>query len=759
METSLSENRRTRFDWNDIRSRRSSVLIGSLHFLRWLLPRILAVSISLPLWADDIADIVARPATGKIQIDGLLSEPVWQANPGISDFIQVEPHSGAQPTEATRVWVAYSRDALYVAVRSEDRSPGRIVATNMRRDAELGENDKIEIVIDTHHDHRNAYYFATNPVGALVDGRVSENQEPSLEWDGIWIVRTNIDDRGWSAEFEIPFKTVGFSPGLHEWGFNISRFLARERETSRWTSPSLDVQLYQMVRAGQISGLNELSQGVGLDVKPYGILGFTRDLDRADQVQGTAKGGADIFYRITTNLVSSTTLNTDFAETEVDTRQVNLTRFPLFFPEKRGFFLEDAGTFDFGIVAERHAGMQQPSDLIPFFSRRIGLVEGNEVPLRAGERVTGKVGRFDVGLLDVQTGDLVQDGAMLVPRKNLASGRVKANFLSQSYIGALFTNGDPTGKTSNQVGGFDLKLATSNFLKTEKNLSLILFGSRSKTKGIESRDAAYGGEIAFPNDLVDARYKLLQIGENYNPALGFVPRRGVRISSLNAEYKPRPEFWNIRQMSFELEYSDYYNLSQHSSETRELRLTPFQWRFNSGEFLTYQYARNNERLYEPWDIQDGITLPVGAYTFDSHSVEFFTSDARPYFAAVGVGTGSFFGGTRRNARIEATWRNRHITTGVTFEQNWVRLTQGNFNTSLAICRLDYSFTPFVTLANFVQYDTETRNIGLQSRLRWILTPGTEFFVVLNHAWQEDELDRFESAQTRFRVKFNYAFRF
>jgi hypothetical protein len=714
-----------------------------------------------PLAAVDTPDLVARPSAGKIQIDGALNESSWQVAPGITNLVQVEPRSGDQPTEATQLWAAYTKDALYIAVRCQDREPGRIVATEMRRDAELGENDHFAIVLDTYHDHRNAYFFATNAAGALVDGRITENQQPSLEWDGIWIVRTLIDDRGWTAEFEIPFKTIGFRPDLQDWGFNVSRYLARVRETSRWASPSLDVELNQIVRAGSLSGLEGLSQGVGLDVRPYGIVGFTRDIDRRDPVQPDGNIGADVFYRITSNLVSSTTFNTDFAETEVDARQVNLTRFPLFFPEKRSFFLEDGGIFEFARGGESGPpGEQQGGDLIPFFSRRIGLVEGDEVPLRAGEKLTGKIGRFDLGLMDVQSGDLTRDRRLLVPGKNLAVGRVKANFLSQSYVGALFTNGDPAGAAGNQVGGVDLKLATSNFLKSEKNLSLMLFGTKSRTSGVEGRDSSYGGVLAYPNDLVSAQYKWIKIGENYSPALGFVPRPGVRISALEAELSPRPDFWNIRQMSFELEYSDYYNLREQSTESRELKVTPLQWRFNSGEWLNYEYERVSERLYKPWEIQDGIVLPIGEYNFSSHGVDFRSSETRPFFASVGYRTGSFFGGTRREARVEATWRrDRHLSTAFTLEQNWLRLKQGDFNTSLVMYRLGYSFTPFITVANFAQYDTESRNVGLQSRLHWILTPGNEFFVVLNHAWQENQFDRFESAQTRFRVKFNYTFRF
>jgi hypothetical protein len=304
-------------------------------------------------WAQDAPDVVARRVEGKIRIDGILTEAAWRAAPDIPGFIQVEPTPGAPSTETTRVWLAYSANALYVAIRCADARPNAIVATDMRRDATVEEHDNIAFILDTYHDHRNAYYFATNAAGALVDGRVTENRDVATEWDGIWIVRTKIDDEGWSAEFEIPFKTIGFDPGNRRWGFNIARHMARGRETSRWASPSLDVLLTHVVRAGNLTGLEGLSQGVGLDVKPYGLTGVTRDRTVSGSWKGTADAGGDAFYRITSNLMSSTTINTDFAETEVDARQVNLTRFPVFFPEKRAFFLEDGGIFEFAQAGER----------------------------------------------------------------------------------------------------------------------------------------------------------------------------------------------------------------------------------------------------------------------------------------------------------------------------------------------------------------------------------------------------------------------
>jgi hypothetical protein len=739
------------------------------------------LTLSIP--AADNHSATIRQISGKIQIDGILDDPAWKEEPSSIRMTQVDPHPGEPPTEATKVWLAYSKDALYIAVRCEDHQPKQIVATEMRRDAFLMDNDNIEIILDTYHDHRNAYFFSTNPVGALVDGRVTENQEAAFEWDGIWNVRTHIDEGGWTAEFEIPFKTIGFNPGLSEWGFNISRFLARGRETSRWASPSLDTQIFQTVNAGHITGIEKPSQGVGLDIKPYGILGFTRDIDRRnivfpsgrigdDLTEAEYDGGVDIFYRITSNLVSSTTINTDFAETEADSRQVNLTRFQLFFPEKRGFFLEDAGIFEFARVAKDGPEGDMGGDLLPFFSRRIGLVgdpaQGYyEVPLRAGEKLTGKIGRFDIGLLDVQTGRYTEPDKTYGPgfqlaSKNLAVGRIKANFLSQSYIGAMFTNGDPSGQTSNQMGGIDMKLATSNFLNHRKNLILMLFGSRTSTTGLKNRDTAYGGILSYPNDFLSFEYKWMNIGQNYNPALGFVPRTGVRISSVEGEVSPRPKAWGIRQISLEFAYKDYFSTAQGDWETKTLDLTPFQLRMNSGEFIEYFWTHSQEQLFYPWPIsmRNGIMLPIGKYKFDTHTFMFMTSQSRPFAVMTDFSTGSFFSGTRRKYFGEFTWRkDRHLTTAFTIERNWIKLDEGNFNTTLVMYRLDYSFTPFITLANFVQYDTDSRNIGLQSRLRWILKPGNEFFVVLNHNWQENDLDRFESTQTRFRVKLNYVFRF
>ncbi len=714
---------------------------------------IAAALFSPSLLAQDVLQVTAIKISEKIQVDGRLDEPVWNREPSIGNFTQVEPRSGDAPTEATRVWVGYTESALYIAVRCADSEPRRIVANDMGRDVDITRNDRIEVVLDTFHDHHNGYYFATNPVGAMVDGRVTENSAATLDWDGIWNVRARMDQEGWTAEFEIPFKTIGFNAGLKEWGINFSRFIGRNRETDRWAAPSLDFQLNQVVQAGHLTGLEGLTQGIGLDVKPFGITGFTRDITAADQLRGARSGGADVFYRVTPNLISATTFNTDFAETEVDTRQVNLTRFALYFPEKRAFFLEDAGIFQF-------AGMGSSSGFIPFFSRTIGLVKGQQAPIRAGEKLTGKIGRFDVGVIDVQTGDLTQGTSLLAPGTNLAVARAKGNFWSQSYVGGIFTNGNPVSGDENRLGGVDLKLATSNFLKTRKNLSLTLFGTKTSTPGLSGRDFSYGGTISFPNDLISASYSWQTIGENFNPALGFLTRKGVRTNSVSTEFSRRPKkLWRLRKVNLGFDYTDYYNLSQHALETRQVSTTPYV-QLNGGGQIGFSWTRNYDRLFQPWTISRGVTLPAGEYTYDRFRPMTMSATSKPVYFSLTGEFGRFYSGTNSNVNLSITWKtNRNLTQALSLRGNWVRLKEGRFNAHLASYRLVYSFTPFITLSNYVQYDTVSRNIGLQSRLRWILRPGNEFFIVLNHAWQEDQFDRFEAAQARFRAKVNYTFRF
>jgi len=706
---------------------------------------------SLAAQQVEVRRVSALKVAEEVRIDGVLNDPVWRTATPIGDLVQREPKPGERSSEPTEVRIAFDSNAIYIAVRCQDSQPKRLRSTQMRRDSTLTDDDHVQILLDTFHDRRNAYYFATNPAGVMVDGTISDNNTANLNWDGIWMVRTKIDTKGWTAEFKIPFKTVAFNPRERSWGFNISRRIARLREEDRWMSANLDSEFTLVARAGDIDGLEGLKQGIGLDIKPYLLGGYSRDVSRAERHEFARDGGADIFYRITSNLVSSTSINTDFAETEVDTRQINLTRFPVLYPEHRTFFLEDSGIFEF-------AAGPGTKDFTPFFSRRIGLVDGQEVPIEFGQKITGRIGRFDVGVMDVQTRD-----SQVAPARNFFVGRAKANFWKQSFLGALVTRGEPTGKTTNTQAGFDLKIATADLFGTGKNFRSLFYGSKTNTPGKNGRDTFWGGEIVYPNDLLYIWYRWRWVGENYNPALGFMRRIGVRENATGSNYRPRPKFWNMRQVSFKLYTLDYYNLRERQTESRKFTTTPFEVEFNTGDHFTYNWTPDFERLFVPFKIHDGATIAPGGYWFHRHTFTFETAPNRPFSFKVKGEAGSFYSGDSQEFSPQFTWKkDSHLTTSVELQQYWVNVREGAFRTRLALYKLDYAFSPSLSLANFIQYDTDTRNLGLQSRLRWMVKPGSEIFFVINHAWQYTTFDRFERLEailTNARVKLNYTFRF
>ena len=405
------------------------------------------------------------------------------------------------PTEKTEVTLLYDKDNLYIGVMCYDSEPQRVLASEMARDASLRADDRLEIVLDTFRDQSNAFYFSTNPAGAFVDGLVFANGETNNDWDAIWIVRTEQTDEGWSAEFAIPFKTLSFPAGETVWGFNISRTIQRKLEENRWTGARFQTQFFQISEAGEIMNLEGLTQGVGLDIRPF-VAGrwLHRTANGDDAV--VEKPGLDLFYNITPSLKLSVTANTDFGETEVDARQINLTRFSIFFPEKRSFFLQDVGVFNFATTGIDPPGgiPDTGAEVFPFFSRKIGLLGGQEVPINYGAKLTGRVGRTEIGMLDVRTREVSNVNA-----KNLFVGRIKQNFLEQSYVGAIVTGGNPASPLSSSTIGLDMRLATSNFLGSDQNMVLNAFGLTSNNEGISENNSSYGFGAQYPNDKFDAQ--------------------------------------------------------------------------------------------------------------------------------------------------------------------------------------------------------------------------------------------------------------
>jgi hypothetical protein len=691
----------------------------------------------------------ASPINERIRIDGKMDEPAWKSATPIGNLVQVLPKEGDSPSEKTEVRVLVDSEALYFGIICFDRTPAAIISTQLTRDADLAVDDHVSVVIDPFFDHRNGFFFTINPAGARADGQISNSAEStSMDWDGIWNARSRITSDGWVAEIEIPFKTLRFKPGQTVWGLNIERAIKRNNETNRWSGARRDIWISNLAEAGQLEGLPDIRQGMGLDIRPYGLVA------RKEGNDWKVDGGFDVSKNLAPNLNASLTVNTDFAETEVDARQVNLTRFDLFYPEKRAFFLEGAGVFD----TATKGGTPFP-DLIPFFSRRIGLMEQNgistEVPIIAGAKITGRQSRYNIGLLDVQTGDVNDVG---LDGQNLLAARVSRDFWKQSYVGGIFTRGNPSGLGNNTLIGADARFATSSF-RGNKNLSLSLFAFRTDDKFSDSTDYAGGFSIDYPNDRWFANLSWKQIGDNFNPALGFVPRTGIRKTNAMFMFRPRPEKAGIRQITFHAFPELITNLDNRVDNWR-VDISPFEVEFNSGDIFEIQVSPQFERLPFPFPISRNVTVPAGSHQFTRYGVSIETATKRPWVINFDVDFGNFYNGTRRDLEFGLTLKpSHHLLLGFGAERADVDLVQGKFFTQLFSLQANYNFSPNISWANMIQYDNESRILGFQTRFRWILRPGNDLFLVLNRGWYKTDEHDYVSSFDRGTVKLQYTFRF
>jgi hypothetical protein len=692
--------------------------------------------------ATDAPVGIAGAAEG-IRLDGVLDEPAWARATPIGPLLQRDPKEGAPPSEATEVRVLFDADNLYLGIRCYDRTPSGIVSTQLARDADLEVDDHVTVVVDPFFDHRNGFFFRVNPAGARADGQISNNaEELSYEWDGIWDARTRITDDGWVAEIVVPFKSLRFRPGQEVWGFNVERQIKRLQEHDRWASPRHDVWISNLAAAGQLSGLTGLRQGLGLDIRPFVSAG-------EENSDGKLKPGLDVFKSITSSLTASLTVNTDFAETEVDARQINLTRFELFFPEKRTFFLEGAGVYDV-------AGLGgETQDLVPFFSRSIGLLNGQEVPILCGLKVSGRQAGFNVGVLDVQTRDTTLEEGPLAAQ-NLLAVRVSKNLFEQSWVGAIATRGNPTGAGDNSLVGVDARFATSHF-RGGKSLSLSLYGLRTDDQASARVDYAYGARLDYPNDLWNVTLSWKRIGEGFDPAMGFVPRTGIRRTDLYAAFQPRPGRWGIRQFFFELEPTYITNL-QGRVESWSVFTAPFNVRTESGEHLEWNYIPTFEHLDAPFEIRPGVVIPTGSYSFTRYRAEANTATKRPWVLDFAFRYGGFYDGSLRQYQPALTLKpNGHLAFAFQMERDEASLPQGRFVTQLFSGRLDYNFSPNAAWSNLAQYDSESRVLGFQSRFRWTLRPGNDLFVVVGRGWfrryDGDYVPSFDSGSAKLQYTF------
>ncbi len=703
-----------------------------------------------PIFAEGRRVLVAeRLREGEtVVLDGRLDEPFWERAVPATDFIMQEPTVGGVPTERTEVRILYDRDNLYMGVTNFDSEPDRLLGNTMRRDEFLSADDRFMWTIDTFLDQRSGYFFEMNPSGLMADATFSGTGQQNRDWDGIWDARVHRSDLGWTLEIVIPFRTLNFDPDAPAWGINFQRTVRRKSEESLWTGHERNQGLRRMTSAGLLVGIQDVSQGIGLDLRPYAVARLTEAPGRTPPQGRTTRGdvGLDLYYNLTPSLRANLTVNTDFAETEVDQRQVNLTRFPLFFPEKRGFFLEGQSFFD----------IFTPSEIRPFFSRRIGLDEAG-VPqgIDGGVKLTGQVGRSDIGALAVRTRDTEVAG------EDFAVVRTRRRLLTQSSVGAIYTLRNPRGNGEGawHTLGADVQLVTSNFLGTGQNLGAggIVF----TTPGPDTRDdhLAYGAFLQYPNDRWNGMFYALTVQPNHDPAVGFLRRRGFRSFNPNLTFSPRPAGHPlVRRLSFGARLS-YLTDMERRLLTRELDLTVVSVETHAGDNVSANVLPSLERLERDFRIVPGVVLPAGTrYDFTRYRVGINTANRRILAVQAGYSWGGFFSGDRQDMSVELGIRPRPgVTIRTSAEWNSVRLPEGNFTTRVFRLVTDTQFNPRVYLVNNLQYDSVTRQVGWQGRFRWIMRPGNDLFLVYTHNWLDgEEFDGFQTVDRRGAVKVNFS---
>ena len=703
---------------------------------------LLAPACSFSASAGDEPSIgAASLSSGSITLDGRLEEPIWRSAP-VLKLTQQAPKPGEPTPFETEVRVVVTRDRVYFGFLCKDSAPRRIAVHTMRRDAVMTGDDTVSIVLDTYGDHRTGYFFQINAAGARADGLISDPQSASLDWDGIWDARTARSADGWSAEIVIPSRTLNFAGGMDAWGLNVERYVPRERLTLRWSSPTLDSFIYDLSRAGRLTGVGGLEQGKGLEFVPYAT-GKTRESFPGSDRSWQGSAGGDVTWKITPQLVTVLTANTDFAETEVDARQINLTRFPLFFPEKRAFFLEGANQYDFGLGI----GGQDSPQFIPFFSRRIGLLGGAQIPINAGLKLNGRVGKWNLALLDVQTREtsvpeVAQElglSSSLIPSINLLAGRVSYDFDENLRVGTIFTNGDPEGLRRNTLVGVDAVWRTSKF-RGNKNFLVGAWSATTQGDVGPGSKVGWGFKIDYPNDLWDCATSVNQYGDALEPLLGFLPRVGVRRTSASCNFQPRPSkngpFRWIRQEFFENDYVRYTD-SKGIVESWEYFMAPVNLRFESGDRFEFNWNPHGETLVVPFEVAPGVVIPPGSYDFTRWRLEAQTSEHRPLQFGTTTWFGTFFNGhlTQWQNYLKWTSPKGRIQLDLAMENDFGHLPAGNFVQRLWSVQAAYAWNPNLVLSTFVQYDTESQNVGTNTRVRWTIRPGNDLYVVWNRGWQ------------------------
>jgi hypothetical protein len=730
-------------------------------YSHWLvLPLTLIVSTagSAQLITDKVKIVNITQVETAPVIDGVMDDEAWKSATMIEDFHQINPKEYDPPSEKSQVYVVYTKDALYVAGRFLDNEPDEIISMVLRQgDYSFGE-DSFTVMIDPFNKSRSGYAFDLNTNGVRGQAVYENVTTENWQWRGIWHGATSQDDKGWVAEIEIPFKSLSFDPHNETWGLNFARYIGRKTEHIGWVSAN---RRQNPAVSGKISGMTDLEQGFGLDIVPSVRINRAEDYLSGD-TSNNAVPAIDMYYKLTPALTAALTVNTDFSGSGVDARQINLTRFGLFFPEQRGFFLQDTDIFEFGLIGGRDFRSRSTLSRVeqengrPFFSRRIGLSEtGETVDINVGGKLTGRIGRWNIGVLAVQ-----QDDFEDLDSSDLFVARLASNVLTESSIGVILTKGDPVSNLDNTLAGVDFRYLNTR-LSNGGTLKVGLWYQQSDTENVDGNSAAYGVSLKMPNAVGwrgGIAYKELQ--ENFYPALGFVNRVNVADFSAELGYTWYPESDAIRQIHTGVDFQRIETL-QGELESQIITLRPIEIGNQYGDTITLNYHISDENLVTPFEISDGVIIPSGDYSYHQYCLNIATGEFRHLSGKGYYCGGEFFDGTQSAAGAELVWRpNKHLRLSAQYDIYDIELPYGAFTTRLASLSADIAFTNSWYWENILQYDNVSDSMGLNSILRWVPRAGREMIFELKREYIDPmETRSFESISNDITFKYSHTYRF
>ncbi|MBI80218.1 MAG: hypothetical protein CMQ51_07325 [Gammaproteobacteria bacterium] len=681
-------------------------------------------------------------------IDGVIDDDVWNSATIIDDFIQVDPAYLSEPTEKTTFYVTYDSDFLYVAARLEDSDPSAIIARVMTHNTGVITDDLIGVRLDPFNQKTSGYSFWLNAIGtrqeSIFDTKITNNSN----WNGIWYAQSQITEWGWSAEIAIPFKSINFDPSNPDWGFNFVRLIRRKNERVFWSEFDRNANLDSF---GVVKGFNDINQGLGLDIIPSVSLKQNKDFPK-NKNESSVEPSADIFYKFNPTLTGVLTLNTDFSDTEVDDRQLNLTRFSLFFPEKRNFFLQDMDIFSFANYDQWNRNAN------PFFTRRIGLsATGQPIDINSGLKLTGRSGRLNIGVLGVQ-----QDSHQSLDKSDLFVARVMANVLDESNIGLLFTSGNPRSNLDNKVAGLDFRYRNTSIYPS-KRVEGDIWYTATDTPGVDQDQDTLGVTFAIQGEEgIRGKIEYEVVEKNYNPALGFVNRKDFKRVRWWSGY--RRNFDNhpwIRSAELFISTQSHNNDQTGNLESYYGFIRPIRLITRSGHNYSVAFNKITEVLTEPFEVSKGVIVPIGSHSYDEWQIEADFSQNSNFSPKIVVKGGGFYNGTRNDLEATLRWRpSNKFFLSSSIKNYDVDLPNGNFTTRLVQISSNYNFTNRLYLYTSLQYDDTSSNVGFNTRLRFNREAGENLYLVFDHnANTLDNFSRFNSTYSQFSIKYSKTFRY